>query len=134
MKGFDDISESIDFFTSERQSEIIQISEFQISPFHMLFGILNMKKTGSIATIMQKQKVPKYTCVFSLGGSGIWAWFGNDDLKTCKRVYKETMNKYKDGKELLIYDIFGLEPSLKVSMKGIMIHGPPRGLEDEPGV
>lgn len=134
MKGFDDISESVDFFTTERQSEIIQISEFNISPFNMLFGILNMTRTAVIARVMHQKKLPKYCCVFSLGGKPIWAWFGNDDLKSCKRIYKETMNRFKDGKELLIYDLFGLESSLKVSMKGIMIHGPPRGTEDESSV
>ena len=122
----DEIDEIVDFFTTTPTSDIVQMSEFQIKPFQFIFGIIDLTKSGIPRRI---QRIPKYSCVFTMNRKDIWGWYMNDNLKSCKALYKTTMDRFKEGKELVIMDLFGLQPSLKVSGKGVIIHGPARRKE-----
>ena len=122
----DEIDEIIDFFTTTPTSDIVQMSEFQIKPFQFIFGIIDLTKSGIPRRL---QRIPKYSCVFTMNRKDIWGWYMNDSLKSCKELYKTTMDRFKEGKELVIMDLFGIQPSLKVSGKGVIIHGPARRKE-----
>ena len=117
----DEIDEIIDFFTSTPTSDIVQMSEFQIKPFQFIFGIIDLTKSGMPK---RNKSVPKYACVFTLNKRDIWGWYLSDELKLCKSLYRKTIDRFKDSKELLIMDLFGLQPTLKVSEKGVIIDGP----------
>ena len=117
----DEIDEIIDYFTSTPTTDIIQMSEFQIKPFQFIFGIIDLTKSGIPRRF---QRIPRYANVFTINKKDIWGWYLHDDLKFCKELYRTTMTKFKEGKELLIMDLFGLQPTLKVSGKGVTIHGP----------
>ena len=116
-----DIDEIVDFFTSTPTTDIVQMSEFQIKPFQFIFGVIDLTKSGIPRRF---QRIPRYANVFTMNKKDIWGWYLHDELKFCKEVYRTTMDKFKEGKELLIMDLFGLQPTLKVSGKGVMIHGP----------
>ena len=120
-KTLTDIDEVIDFFTSTPTSDIVQMSEFQIKPFQFIFGIIDLTKSGIPKRF---QKVPQYSCVFTMNRKDIWCWYFNDNLTTCQELYRKTMDRFKDGEELVIMDLFGIQPTLKVSGKGVIIHGP----------
>ena len=116
-----EIDEIVDFFTSTPTSDIIQMSEFQIKPFQFIFGIIDLTKSGLPKRIT---KIPQYSCVFTMNRKDIWGWYLSNKLEDCKGLYRTTMTRFKEGKELMIMDLFGIQPTLKVSGKGVIIHGP----------
>ena len=115
------IDEIVDFFTSTPTTDIVQMSEFQIKPFQFIFGIIDLTKSG-LPT--RNKHMPKYACVFTMNKRDIWGWYLSDELNLCKDLYRKTIDRFKDTKELLIMDLFGLQPTLKVSHKGVIIDGP----------
>jgi len=116
-----DIDEIVDFFTSTPTTDIVQMSEFQIKPFQFIFGIIDLTKSG---IPVRFTKIPRYACVFTINKKDIWGWYLSDELKQCKNLYRKTVERFKDRKELLIMDLFGIQPTLKVSDKGVIIDGP----------
>jgi len=115
----------VEFLTSDVDEEIIMITEYKVKPLHYIFGVVDLTQTTKAYKAMaKKHQVPQFACVLTLSKGDVWTWFCDDDLDTCKRIYRETMDKFKDGEEIMIIDTFGYMPTIKVWNTGLRIEGP----------